>query len=97
MRARYRNGAAKCLNGELGSFFGLVLALLFISTQAAVAAAYDFEQLEIRFLAGQDGWLSEPSLGEAVVRDDASAVNGTRVVQPDLGVASGFPGYFARQ
>ena len=96
MRTRYRDRAAKCLTGDPGILLGLVLLVLILPTQAAVAAVYNFEQLEIRFLAGQDGWLSEPSLGEAVVRDDASAVNGTRVVQPDLGVASGFPGYYTR-
>ena len=96
MTITFHEWATKPLTRRFGILMSLVPLVLVSPVQAAVGAAYDFERLEIRFLAGQDGWVSEPSLGEAVVRDDETAVNGTRVAQPDLGVASGFPGYFTR-
>jgi len=96
MRARYRDRAAKCLTRDLGIPLGLVALLLISPTQPAVAGVYNFEQLELRVLAGQDGWLAEPYGGEALVRDDDTAVNGTRIVLPYLGLVGGFTGYYTR-
>jgi len=95
MKFEKRDRVATSLSLAATACAGL-FGLFLLAPVQATAAVYNFEQLEIRFLAGQDGWLSEPALGEAVVRDDGSAVNGTRVVQPDLGTASGFPGYYTR-
>jgi hypothetical protein len=64
--------------------------LFWASTAAnAQASIYDFEGLALRNLSGQDGWLSQPAMGEIVVRVDDSPVNGTQVARPDVGVASG--------
>jgi hypothetical protein len=79
----------------LRSWVGLLLAPV-LAMPAVQAGVYDFEGLDTRFLAGQDGWLSEPSLGEVVIRLDDSAVNGTQVAQPDVGLASGWFAYLTR-
>jgi hypothetical protein len=55
------------------------------------AATYDFETLPLnRTLNGNDGWLSEPSIGELITRQDESPENGSQVAQPYAGLASGW-------
>lgn len=64
---------------------------------AAQSASYDFEGLILgQLLAGQDGWQSAPDLGEVLIRQDASAGNGTRVAETVLHLASGWPALLTR-
>ncbi len=64
--------------------------------QPIQAAGYDFEALAPGSLSGRDGWLSEPGLGEMRVVVDPTTVNGSRVIQPIVGLASGWYGYLSR-
>ncbi|MEA3278964.1 MAG: hypothetical protein U9Q81_27460 [Pseudomonadota bacterium] len=84
--------AAKKRQGALGAFLmGGLLAF-----GGANAGLYDFEELSLISLNGQDGWLSEPSLGEALIQVDGTLANGTQVARPNLGVATGFPAHLSR-
>ena len=76
------------LSALLAMSFGLALP-------AVQATVYDFEDLQLGGLAGQDNWLSEPSLGEMVIRVDTTG-NNTKVAWPILGVASGWFAYLTR-
>lgn len=63
----------------------------------AAAVTYTFEALPInQVLDGNDGWVSEPSLGELITRQDDNPENGTQVAQPLEGVASGSFGLLTR-
>ncbi len=76
---------------------GLFCSLLCLQTlQPVHAAGYDFETLPLASLSGRDGWLSEPGLGEMRVVVDPTTVNGSQVVQPIVGLASGWYGYLSR-
>lgn len=68
------------------------------SVPPAAAFTYDFEALPLnRVLNGNDGWLSEPTLGEVITRQDGTSVeNGTQLAQPLAGVASGFFAFLTR-
>lgn len=64
---------------------------------AAAAVTYDFEKLPLnQVLNGNDGWLSEASVGELITRMDGTPENGTQVAQPLAGVASGFFAFLTR-
>jgi hypothetical protein len=57
----------------------------------AAATTYTFEELPLNeMLNGNDGWISDPSLGELVTQQDDSPVNGTQVIQPLATVGSEF-------
>lgn len=77
---------------SLSRFLGLS-AMFFVAgsiISPVNATVYDFEALPNGVLQGRDGWQDEPDSGLLVTRPDSTLENGTQVVQPDLGVISGW-------
>jgi hypothetical protein len=63
----------------------------------AQASTYDFEQLMApQTIDGQDGWTAEAAVGDILVTVDPIWGNGTQVVRPIIGVASGWFSYVTR-
>ena len=76
---------------------GLAMLLGAPAAQAVDGVTYDFEDLPLNHvLNAQDGWYFQPDFGWLVTRQDDSPANGTQVVQPLAGVASGFFAYLTR-